>query len=474
MRRNRKWLLAQVALDAILINVAVFIAWFIRYELDVTPPLGEGFFYQPFTAYLPFSLLVTVPLIGIFRFEGLYAFARGRSFLDEIYTLANGATTGALLLMAFTFFARPLVYSRAVYIYSAILIVALLGLERLILRVTRERRRKRGQGVDRVLIVGAGEAGRALMRNIVAQPDLGYQVVGFVDDHYERGHTDIGRFKALGSTEKLPDILREQSVDEVIITLPWSARKKIIGIIGLSQSQGVIAKIVPDLFQLSLSRVGIDDVGGVPLIAVREIKIGMWDSALKRTIDLSLGTLSLIVAAPFMLIISIAIQFDSPGPAIFAQQRVGRGGKRFTVYKFRTMRVGAEEEVDKLRALNEADGPLFKIKNDPRNTRLGRLLRRTSLDELPQLLNVLSGEMSIVGPRPAIPAEVELYQEWHKRRLEVPPGITGLWQVSGRSELTFDEMVMLDIYYIENWTPWMDIWIMLKTVPTVLFARGAY
>jgi exopolysaccharide biosynthesis polyprenyl glycosylphosphotransferase len=474
MPRNRKLLLAQVALDALLINLAIYIAWFIRYELELTPPVGEGFFYQPYSAYLPFALIVTVPLIAIYRFEGLYIRARGRSFLDEIYTLINGATTGALLLMAFTFFARPLVYSRAVYVYSAILIVALLGCERLIIRTIISKQRKQGKGVDRVLIVGAGEVGRALMRNIVAQPDLGYQIIGFVDDHYERGHTDIGRFKALGGTDNLPQLLREHSVDEVILTLPWSARKKIMNIMELCQRQSIAIKIVPDLFQLSLSRVAIDDVGGVPLIAVREIKIGMWDAVLKRAIDLVLGILVLVIIAPILLIVGIAVRIDSPGPAIFAQQRVGRGGKPFTVYKFRTMRVGAETEVDKLRALNEADGPLFKIKNDPRNTRLGRLLRRTSIDELPQFFNVVRGDMSIVGPRPAIPAEVDHYQQWHKRRLEVMPGLTGLWQVSGRSELTFDEMVMLDIYYIENWTPWMDIWIMLKTVPTILFARGAY
>ena len=474
MPRNRKLLLAQVALDALLINLAIYIAWFIRYELELTPPVGEGFFYQPYSAYLPFALIVTVPLIAIYRFEGLYIRARGRSFLDEIYTLINGATTGALLLMAFTFFARPLVYSRAVYVYSAILIVVLLGFERLMIRILINKQRKQGKGVDRVLIVGAGEVGRALMRNIVAQPDLGYQIIGFVDDHYERGHTDIGRFKALGGTDQLPNLLREHSVDEVILTLPWSARKKIMNIMELCQRQTIAIKIVPDLFQLSLSRVAIDDIGGVPTIAVREIKIGMWDAVLKRAIDLVLGILVLVLIAPILLIVAIAVRIDSPGPAIFAQQRVGRSGKPFTVYKFRTMRVGAEAEVDKLRALNEADGPLFKIKNDPRNTRLGRLLRRTSIDEFPQFFNVVRGDMSIVGPRPAIPAEVEHYQQWHKRRLEVMPGLTGLWQVSGRSELTFDEMVMLDIYYIENWTPWMDIWIMLKTIPTILFARGAY
>jgi exopolysaccharide biosynthesis polyprenyl glycosylphosphotransferase len=232
--------------------------------------------------------------------------------------------------------------------------------------------------------------------------------------------------------------------------------------------------VVPDLFQLSLGRVAVDDVGGIPLIGVRETNIGTWNSLVKRFMDIIGGLIGIVVGAPLMLVIAILIRIDSPGPVIFKQKRIGRGGRAFVVYKFRTMRVGAEEEQQKLSSLNEADGPLFKIRNDPRHTRIGRWLRRISLDELPQLLNVLRGERSLVGPRPPMASEVQHYQDWHKQRLQVSPGLTGLWQVSGRSELPFDEQCMLDIYYIENWSPWLDLWIMVKTIPTVLLARGAY
>lgn len=473
-RRSRKWVFARILGDALLINIAVFLAWYIRYELQSNLTLGEGFFYYPYTAYIPLALALTALTIGILRFEGLYAVARGRSYLDELYTLVNGTTTAILLVMAFTFFIRPLVFSRALYVYAALLIAILLAGSRAAQRLAYVYLRKRGMGVDRVLIVGAGELGRALMRNIVAQPDLAYQVVGFVDDDPERGSTDIGRFKALGGTDKLPDLLRDMLVDEVIVTLPWTAREKIIAMIELCQRSGIAAKVVPDLFQLSLSYVAIDDVGGVPLLGVRETKMGLVDSAIKRSIDIVVGGLLLIIAAPIMLIVAILIRVDSPGPIIFSQKRMGRGGRAFCQHKFRSMRVGAEEERTRLRNLNEATGPIFKIRNDPRLTRLGRFIRRTSLDELPQLFNVLRGEMSLVGPRAPLPTEVEQYQNWHRRRLEVPQGMTGLSQVSGRSELTFDEQVMLDIYYIENWTPWLDLWIILKTIPTVLLARGAY
>ncbi|MBI3537897.1 MAG: undecaprenyl-phosphate glucose phosphotransferase [Chloroflexi bacterium] len=472
--KTRKQLFAQVAVDAALINFAVLVAWFLRYVLLITPQTGEGFFYQPFSSYIPYALFLTGSVIVIFRREQLYFPARGRKFLDEVYKIANGVTTAILFLMAITFFLQPLVFSRAVYVYTALTMTLFLSLARWVERRARAQLRARGRGMNRVLIVGAGEVGRALMRTIVAQPDLGYHLVGFVDDDPERGATDIGRFKALGATEHLVARVRELGVNEVIVSLPWSAREKIIAIKDLCQREGITTKIVPDLLQLSLSAVAIDEVGGVPLVTAREIKIGAVNSVIKRLMDISLGAIFLALAAPVMFFIALLIRLDSPGPVIFSHTRIGRGGRKFIIHKFRSMSVAAEEELEQVRDLNEATGPLFKIKNDPRHTRLGRVIRRMSLDELPQLLNVLRGEMSLVGPRPPMMQEVEQYQDWHKRRLEVSPGITGLWQVSGRSELTFDEMVMLDIYYIENWSLWLDLQILLKTIPTVLFARGAY
>jgi len=191
-------------------------------------------------------------------------------------------------------------------------------------------------------------------------------------------------------------------------------------------------------------------------------------------VDIVGACVGLLLGVPLMALIALAIRLDSPGPVIFSQTRVGAGGKLFEIYKFRSMREGAEEELEQLRELNEADGPIFKIRDDPRLTRMGRFLRCTSLDELPQLWNLLRGEISLVGPRPPTPGEVEGYQEWHKKRLEGRPGITGLWQVSGRSLLSFDEMVLLDIYYIENWSLWLDFKILMRTIPKVLSGEGAY
>ena len=218
----------------------------------------------------------------------------------------------------------------------------------------------------------------------------------------------------------------------------------------------------------------MDDLGGIPLMGVKETRLPRGAQVAKRAIDLGVAALALVVTSPILLIVAALIRLDSPGPALFRQQRVGRGGKLFNIYKFRTMRVGAEDEVAALKPQNESSGPLFKMKADPRVTGLGRFLRRSSIDELPQFFNVLRGEMSVVGPRPGLPSEVAEYQPWHRQRLEVLPGLSGLWQVSGRSELTFDEMCLLDIYYIENWSLALDITIMLRTIPRILLANGAY
>lgn len=473
-KRYRRWVsLIMALMDVVLINLAFVAAYWVRYDLQWFRTVDPAN-YAPFQMYTPFALVLTVLLMLAYKLGGVYNQPRGASWFDEVFALVGGTTTGIVIVTAITFWFRPLVYSRLMFIWAGAIIVTLLSLSRLIKRRVLESRMRRGLGVDRVLIVGAGEVGRKLMRNIVAQPELGYQVIGFVDDDAEKNRTDIGRFKALGDVDNLPRVVQEEAIDEVIVTLPWMHHRKILGIMRQCEREQVRARIVPDLFQLALSRVDIEDLGGIPIIGVKEISITGWNLAFKRASDLVVSLVGLILLSPLLLLISAAIKLDSRGPILFKQDRVGKGGHRFVFYKLRSMRQGAEGERHQLADRDEVVGVTFKIRHDPRCTRVGRFLRRTSLDELPQFYNVLRGEMSLVGPRPAIPSEVEQYQEWHRRRLEIPPGITGLWQVSGRSRLTFDEMCLLDIYYLENWSPLLDLKIALKTIPAVLAGRGAY
>jgi exopolysaccharide biosynthesis polyprenyl glycosylphosphotransferase len=312
------------------------------------------------------------------------------------------------------------------------------------------------------------------MRNIIAQPELGYRIVGFLDDDPAKGSSDIGPIKALGSADNLPQAIVEQNIDQVIITLPWQYHRKVMRLVTESHNAGVRARVVPDLFQLSLGGVDVEAINGIPLISIKESSLTGLNRASKRVFDLIAATLMMILSAPLWGLVALAIKLDSPGPVFFRQARAGRDGKPFTVFKFRSMRQDAEAELAKLRAQNEASGPMFKIRDDPRRTRVGQFIRKHSLDELPQFINVLRGEMSLVGPRPALLSEVVQYQDWHRKRLEVQPGIAGLWQVSGRSDLSFDEMAMLDIYYVENWSLGMDMRILLRTAPQLIFGDGAY
>lgn len=474
MNDVRRWMpWVTVFFDIVLINAGFRIAYWLRYDLQLFRSVDPAN-NVPYSAYLPLVILQTLVLLLAMRREGAYDVRRTRPLFDELYGVLNATTTAIMLMIVFVFFYRSLFYSRIIFVYAGLLILALVGSARLVRRTILGRLRQTGQGVDRLLIVGAGEVGRAVIRNIIAQPELGYQIVGFLDDDPAKSNTDIGPIKALGPVENLPQLLRELHISQVIITLPWQYHRKTMRLVLEAEEAGARARVVPDLFQLSLGRIDVETINGIPLISIKQTALTGWNLVLKRIFDLAFTIPFLLLTAPLWLLIAIAIKLDSSGPVFFKQERAGKNGKSFQVYKFRSMVVGAEAEQQKLIAQNEASGPLFKIRDDPRRTRVGRFIRQTSLDELPQFINVLRGEMSVVGPRPALFSEVAQYQEWQRKRLDIQPGITGLWQVSGRSDLTFDEMVMLDIYYGENWSLMSDIRIILRTIPQVLFGDGAY
>jgi len=462
-----------VGIDAILINIAFALAYYVRYNLQFLRTVDPAN-NVPLTAFVPFIVLLTALLLITYWQKDLYRNKRRLSALDELATIFDGTTTGIVLIIVLVFVYRPTFYSRAIFLYAGVFAIVLIGGVHWLKVGVLSHWRKYGFGVARLLIVGAGEMARTIMRAVVANPQLGYEIVGFVDDDAIKGSTDIGRFKALGAIDNLLQLLREKAIDEVIITLPWQYHRKIMNITSISERANIRARIVPDMFQMTLSRMDVTQMMGIPLIGLKQHTISGAGLMFKRSVGFTVALIGLVVLSPLMALIALAIKLESDGSAIFKQERVGKHGKRFGIYKFRSMVHDAEARKVELESLNEADGPLFKIKDDPRRTRVGRLIRKLSLDELPQLYNVLRGDMSLIGPRPNIPSEVEQYQEWHKRRLEVVPGITGLWAVSGRSELAFDEMILLDIYYIENWSPLLDLKIALQTIPHVILGTGAY
>jgi exopolysaccharide biosynthesis polyprenyl glycosylphosphotransferase len=467
------WKYFLVAADMALILIAFAVAYYVRYQLQwfraVDPVFQVGF-----TVYIPFAVALLLILPISFRFSGVYPYRRGRSLIEETYTIATATTAGVMVMIIAILFFRPLLYSRLIFFYTAILVTLFLGVGRFVLQLALDYLRNYGVGVRRVILVGAGDVGRMVMRTVVARPDYGYQLIGFLDDNPAKGFTNIGPYRALGPVDNLSQVLEVETVDTVIICLPWQSHRMIQRLLRTCDQSAVRAQVVPDLFQLTKNQVYVEELNGIPLISNRDVSIQGWNLIIKRASDLFFGVVGGLLTLPLCGLIALAIKLDSPGPVFYTHTRIGRNGVPFRCYKFRSMVEGAANMQEDLGELNEATGPLFKLRNDPRVTRIGRWIRRFSLDELPQIINVLRGEMSWVGPRPNLPDEVEQYQEWHKKRLTVSPGITGMWQVSGRSDLTFDEMVLLDIYYVENWNLMMDLGILLRSIPAILRARGAY
>jgi exopolysaccharide biosynthesis polyprenyl glycosylphosphotransferase len=458
------------ARDILLINVGFGVAWFLRYQLELGREVATAD-YLPWGDYAGISLLLTACLLLIYRLNGVYGRRRRLGWIDEVSGLASGALLGVAIMIVAIFYFRPFGYSRLVFLYAALVIVSLLSFARAVDRAWQDHLRRKGIGLTRVLVVGEGPLGRMIMQNLVAQPELGFQVVGFVDDD---ARPSLGRISYLGPCGKVSYLVSKFEIDEVIIALPSALHQKINEILVACARQKVGFRIVPDFYELALNQVDIMEINGIPLIGLREPSLRGSGQILKRVIDVVLASVGLVVLAIPMLLLAIAIKLDSEGPIFHEQVRIGRRGRPFTFFKFRSMRVGAERELQQLLSHNESRGPIFKMRNDPRRTRVGRWIRHFSLDELPQLVNVLRGDMSLVGPRPPFPHEVEKYEDWHRRRLEVAPGLTGLWQVSGRSEIPFDEMALLDIWYIENWSIGLDLKILVRTVPAVVFGYGAY
>lgn len=470
---------AQMFVDAGLAYLAFYVAHLLRYHYEVG---GEVAWYDflSFDAFQQRAMLFAALTFMILLLRGIYWLPRSTGLLDEVLMII-GAITTAIAAVILTAFLTRFVPSRLVFIYAWALAIVFLVARRAISRAVRAQLWKRGKYVDRVLVVGTGESGRRIMEAMLSTPSLGYQLVGFADDLPETSDLSVAteyrvhRAPRLGGLDDLERIVERQNVHEVIIALPGSRLTKVNSLIEQCRAQSVRFKVAPDLLQLSLDRVDLGEVAGMPLIGVKPAAIQGPQLLAKRGIDVVAALVTLTLAAVPMAIVAVAIKATSPGPILFRQTRVGRDGKPFTLVKFRCMVDGADDMREELLAAHDGQDPrLFKLRDDPRLTRVGRILRRLSFDELPQFWHVLIGEMSLVGPRPQLPDEVASYEDWHFQRLAVSPGLTGLWQVNGRSNLSFDEMVRLDLYYAEHWSPWLDTKIVLRTIPAVVTGRGAY
>jgi exopolysaccharide biosynthesis polyprenyl glycosylphosphotransferase len=393
---------------------------------------------------------------------------------DEVRDLFHAMLAGSL---AFLILSQGVKYAADWWIYTAVEAFLFIAAALVLIPVVRGSLRSwvlpRVMQRRRTLIVGSGHEARVVHRKLAAHPEYGLEVVGFLDG--EDGDRDGVPGPVLGSLDEIATIIDEHEIDRVVLASSIASHEEMLDLVRTVRRPDVQVSIVPRYFEIFTSRAILDEVEGMPVVTLPPMRLGRSSRVLKRSFDLVAASAALVLLSPLLLVIAVAIRLDSRGSALYRQPRRGRYGSTFRIVKFRTMHVGAEQQRSEVLHMNQVDGPLFKIKGqDPRVTRVGSFLRRTSLDELPQLWNVVKGEMSLVGPRPFVVYEADQITGWARRRLDMTPGITGLWQVLGRNDIPFEEMTKLDYLYVTNWSLWWDLKILCQTIPVVLGKRGAY
>jgi exopolysaccharide biosynthesis polyprenyl glycosylphosphotransferase len=464
--------------DLTLLGLAGVISAFVRFgqfrHVNIIAHLGDT------------EVLVTVAyLTVVLAFMGVIALSLERLYdletvlkgPDEFWRIVKGLTLATVFFVLLTYALKITELSRLWTFQTLLLAVVFVSGGRLAIRLAVWWVRDQGRMMRPTLVVGSNAEAQQIVLALDRASSSGLLPVGYVTttttDRPAMKYRD-GSLTWLGSAREVADIVRVHEFDTILIVASAFSSDVVARIIADLRGQKAQIQVTSGLLDVSTARVGVGEVSGIPLLTIKAVTFSRSQRIIKRGFDLFIGGLVTLVGLPVWAAIAIAIKVDSPGPVFFKQERIGRGGLSFGMFKFRSMYVDAEERLAELQAHNEASGPIFKMKDDPRVTRVGRFLRRYSLDEFPQLINVLVGEMSLVGPRPALPREVVNYGNAEWPRLEVVPGMTGLWQVSGRSDLTFEEMVRLDLFYIENWSVGFDLGLLLRTVPAVVLASGSY
>jgi len=463
--RNGSPLLHLVA-DLVLTTLAWYLAAILRPILPFGKPLGANYDYSPF-------LYLLIPLVWMVVFLLLSVYtARPRRAIDEGQALFAAVTLATLTLAGVLYFSDRGISRLQVITFYVLDLVLLIGY-RLILQVGPRVMKRPRRARRRVLILGAGEAGLDVLEVVARREWAELEPVGFLDDGVPAGSIVAG-CPVLGRVEDVARHIEAERVDEVVVALPQYGYDQFFSLMGQLRALPVRVRIVPDHVKLTLFRTRVEDFADVSMITLRRPSLSAFERQVKRAFDLVLGAIGLVVSLPLMILIAIAIRLDSPGPVIYRQRRVGEKGRIFKMYKFRSMVADADEQLDQMIYHTEDGRMLFKHPDDPRVTRVGRFLRRFSLDELPQTLNVLKGEMSLVGPRPELPWIVEQYEPWQWRRFAVPQGVTGWWQVNGRSDKPMHLHTEEDLYYIQNYSLMLDFQILWDTVGAVLKGRGAF
>ncbi|HET6437718.1 MAG TPA: sugar transferase [Anaeromyxobacter sp.] len=434
-----------------------------------TAPLARAGLAEFDRYWLP--LLVTVLAWGAAAWAYRVYDSRPHSLRDEFMRIARAMVLVAFAVFAVIFFAQLQWVSRLLTGLYFVTALALICANRVVLRWLASAAGASPGSPRYYAVVGSGDLAAEIIAKLHLHPEWAMRLAGFVLE--EGARPADPNCVVLGRVAQLGKILEEHVLDDVVFAVPRERLHAIEDAVKVCEEQGVGVMIALDVLRFGNARMSVGDLNGLPMLALTRTPSDELALAAKRLFDVVTSSIVLLLLSPVLLAVAAAIKLDSPGPIFFRQKRVGLQGRVFGIFKFRSMYVNAEARLDSLRAHNEMSGPVFKMRNDPRITRVGRFIRRTSLDEFPQFWNVLRGEMSVVGPRPPLPSEVRQYKRWQRRRLSVKPGITCLWQISGRNNVDFDRWMELDLEYIDQWSLWNDIQICLKTIPAVLGTRGA-
>jgi len=435
-------------------------------------PTFEGLIFFS-TKNWPLTISFVPIWLSLLSILGAYRDFRTRPFRRELIIIVKAGILSIIVLGSIFFILQMKFTSRLYIAIFSITTGLCLIAERRLNSVLLDRIHEHGFNQINLLIVGTGRRAQEFIRVVKAHANWGLRIVGLIDDEHGMYGKEIEGYRVLGRIQDIPFILHRKVIDRVIFVVPRLWLHRLDDVILACEREGIATSISMDLYDLRIAQMRQTNFSGFPLLEFETFNAKEWQLFLKRGMDIAFSLFFLMLASPIYLITALAIKINSRGPIFFSQVRCGVNGRKFTLYKFRSMVVGAEMKKKLLEKMNEMDGPVFKIRYDPRITRVGRIIRKLSVDELPQLINVLKGDMSIVGPRPPLPIEVEMYELWQRRRLSFKPGITCVWQVSGRNNVNFDRWMEMDLEYIDNWSLWLDIKILIKTFFVVLTGYGA-